>query len=75
VDNVSKLIGWKHKVVPYPTLKEVWEADAVQLATWYRFLDSPTNEEQRKVMKLVVDLVKGDRKVEKFARGLYKKDG
>ena len=31
----------KYEHIPYPSLKEVEEADRYRLAVWYRFLQSP----------------------------------
>ena len=38
----------------YPTIKEVEEADHIQICRWYRFLASPSDLEQVEVMNLIV---------------------
>jgi hypothetical protein len=39
------------RTVSYPTLKEVEDCtDSTTLLLWYRFLPSPVNEEQRKII-------------------------
>lgn len=38
----------------YPTLEEVNRADKKQLAIWYRFLPSPVNEDQVKIIDEII---------------------
>lgn len=42
---------------PYPSFEEIEAADHEQIATWYRFLSSPINEEEsRKIQRITQKL-------------------
>ena len=42
----------------YPTLKEVESASRYTICGWYRFLPSPTNDEQVKIMNRICERFK-----------------
>lgn len=37
----------------YPTIKQVEEADHIQICRWHRFLASPNNIEEEKILDLI----------------------
>ena len=54
---LSKAVGWDPQNVIYPTLEQVNKASDLELLTWYRFLHSPVDEEQIKVMDRIFQRV------------------
>ncbi len=40
---------------PFPTMAEVEAAGHLQLAEWYRFLVSPANKKEQRIMKRMID--------------------
>ena len=52
---MSKRIGWVRTGVKYPASEqEILEATEEQILIWYRFLPSPENDIQIKLMSLIV---------------------
>lgn len=55
----SKKVGWEPRNVEYPQLWEISEAvqanDMEKFLIWKRFLKSPSDEEQKLKMKLVIN--------------------
>lgn len=39
----------------YPTTEEVLKADRLTICKWYRFLPSPTNDQELQILNLVVN--------------------
>lgn len=39
----------------YPTVEEVEEASKIQLARWYRFLESPPSDADVEVLNLILE--------------------
>ena len=53
--DISKEVGWDHKTVYWPTVRQVEASnDLYQVLTWNRFLPSPISNEQRSVIEAVV---------------------
>ena len=42
----------------YPSLEKVEEANHIQICKWHRFLKSPTNAEETKILKRIAQRLK-----------------
>lgn len=61
---LSKQVGWEKRTTPaYPNLDQVNKASDYQLLVWYRFLQSPSsdNENEMKVMTRICERVREQR--------------
>jgi hypothetical protein len=55
----SKFIGWTgQQINEYPTLAEIVHAPRVSLVRWYRFLRSPVDDDERKLLEKVIEALK-----------------
>ena len=56
---VSKKVGWDHLDIDYPNILEVTDAynkkDIVKMLRWHRFLKSPVDDYQAKVIQLIFE--------------------
>lgn len=59
---LSKAVGWERGMINnYPTLEAVNTASDYQLLVWYRFLLSPSTEEEIQIMNRLCERMKESR--------------
>ena len=59
----SKIIGWDKKIIgSYPTIQDVEGAiinnDLLNLLNWHRYLRSPVNREEEKIINKIVEYIR-----------------
>lgn len=70
---LSKAVGWTPpEILHWPALEDVKKANDAQILHWYRFLPSPENEEQTRIMNRIYDKFHNKGKADSFAEGHYK---
>ena len=56
---VSKALGWDNKILAYPSMlaveKAIEEKDLYNILNWNRFLKSPTNDKEIKIINRIVE--------------------